>query len=228
MTATDETYAELQAAYSHFNGELFGSELPGCLITLQRRKGTFGYLSHNRFVNREGKMADEIAMNPSYFASRSIEDVLSTLVHEMTHLWQAAFGKPGRGRYHNKEWAAKMKSVGLHPSDTGEPGGKEVGDLMSHFTVDDGPFEHSARALLTEDFQLSWLDRFPEALPSQTPGSTVGADLLRIGVVEPEPAAPKSKSNRVKFQCAQCGASAWGKPSLNLVCGDCDLALVAA
>jgi hypothetical protein len=51
--------------------------------------------------------------------------VLSTLVHEQAHLWQHHFGKPGRGRYHNREWAAKMVEIGLIPSATGEPGGKQ-------------------------------------------------------------------------------------------------------
>ena len=221
ITPTHETYGELQTAYSHLNQELFAGQLPGCLITLQRRKNTFGYLSQNQFVNREGELADEIAMNPSYFASRKIEAVLATLLHEMVHLWQTKEGKPGRGRYHNKEWGTKMKSLGLHPSDTGEPGGKEVGDTVSHFIIEDGAFAISCVNLITKDFQLSWLDRFPEAMQSQEPGTIVSAELRSIGIVEPEPKEPKNKSNRTKFQCPGCSASAWGKPSLNLLCGDC-------
>jgi len=30
----------------------------------------------------------------------------------MVHDWQKEFGKPGRGRYHNREWAEKMKEIG--------------------------------------------------------------------------------------------------------------------
>ena len=41
---TKETYDRLQQAYEHFNKALFGGTLPNALITLQRRKGTFGYL----------------------------------------------------------------------------------------------------------------------------------------------------------------------------------------
>ena len=108
LKPTKETYNEMQVAYEFFNENLFCDSLPNCLITLQREKRTLGYYSPDRFVNKSQIKTDEIAMNPSYFSIRSIEETLSTLVHEMVHLWQEHFGKPGRARYHNKEWADKM------------------------------------------------------------------------------------------------------------------------
>ena len=42
MHPTREIYDELQTAYDYFNVELFGGELPPCLITLQREKRTYG------------------------------------------------------------------------------------------------------------------------------------------------------------------------------------------
>ena len=50
-------------------------------------------------------------MNPKYFGKTDVW-ILSVLVHEMAHVWQQEHGKPGRGRYHNKEWAAKMLALG--------------------------------------------------------------------------------------------------------------------
>ena len=61
------------------------------------------------------------------YTDRTNEQTLSTLVHEMTHLQQQHFGKPSRSGYHNKEWGLLMRAVGLIPSSTGEPGGKETG-----------------------------------------------------------------------------------------------------
>ena len=60
-------------------------------------------------------MTDEIALNPAHFASRPTAGTLSTLAHEMAHLWQHHFGTPSRTGYHNKEWAAKMREIGLIP-----------------------------------------------------------------------------------------------------------------
>jgi len=35
------------------------------------------------------------------------------------------------------------------------------------------------------------------------------------------------RSNRLRYSCPQCGVNAWGKPDLNLVCGDCTQTMLA-
>jgi SprT-like family len=202
-TPTLEAYGELQTAYDHYNRALFQDQLPPCLITLHRESHrVLGYFSHKRFVRlSDGRTAtDEIAMNPIHFAGRALTAVLSTLAHEMVHLWQAHLGKPSRKAYHNKEWAEKMKSIGLQPSDTGEPGGKETGQKMGHYVTLGGAFERATAELLQEGFALSWADA---AIPDKV-------------------AKPKKSGSRVKYTCPDCGANAWGKDGLHLICADCD------
>ncbi|QIL80337.1 SprT family zinc-dependent metalloprotease [Diaphorobacter sp. HDW4A] len=159
---TEQTYAELQQAYEHFNRTLFDAGLPDCLITLQREKRSMGYFSSRRFADAHGNFTDEIAMNPSYFAVVPVLETMQTLVHEMCHLWQFHFGKPGRGRYHNEEWASKMQSIGLMPSSTGQPGGARTGERMSDYALQDGRFVQSCGQLLTTSFCLTWYDRFTD------------------------------------------------------------------
>ncbi|TEQ08246.1 sprT domain-containing protein [Pseudomonas aeruginosa] len=160
---TEEAYAELQAAYDFYNDHLFASQerLPACLITYQREKRTMGYFSQARFIRRDGIKADEIAMNPDYFAVIPLVEILQTLVHEMVHLWQYHFGKPSRACYHNTEWANKMEALGLMPSDTGKPGGKRVGQSMNDYVIPGGRFDVATRELLKRGFAISWMDRFP-------------------------------------------------------------------
>ncbi len=160
LSPTDEAYSEWQMAYDHFNQALFGGILPYCLITLQREKHTMGYFSSDRFANRSGQKTDEIAINPSYFAVCGVDEALQTLVHEMCHLWQHHFGSPGRGRYHNKEWADFMENIGLMPSHTGSPGGRKTGDKIADYIVPGGPMEASIVDLKAEGFELQWMDRF--------------------------------------------------------------------
>lgn len=229
---TMQTYGELQRAYAHFNTELFGGQLPECLITLQREKQTYGYFSSKRFVHRDGvTTVDEIAINPSYFAVVPMMEVLQTIVHEMVHAWQHHFGDPGRRSYHNQEWADKMEEVGLTPSHTGQPGGKRTGEKMADYPAPGGKFLEVADALITKDFTLSWLDRFPPQPPSsgggmrspsqpRPAGSPELAPMALPEGVEMPPEAMHNRSNRVKVRCPECGSQAWGKPAIKLLCGE--------
>ncbi|MFP5476104.1 MAG: SprT-like domain-containing protein [Gammaproteobacteria bacterium] len=239
---TQETYEELQHAYSHFNRTLFDGALPACLITLQREKATCGYFSGARFASVDGAVTDEIALNPAYFAVVPLVETLQTLVHEMTHLWQSHFGQPGRGRYHNREWADKMESIGLMPSSTGQPGGSRTGDCMADYAIEGGSFLAACEALLTDSFKLTWYDRFPakehvafgaSSLAQHLPAAAGGGAApmaqmpnLATAVVTPappaegEPPVRPNKSNRLKYRCC-CGVQVWGKPGLLIQCGAC-------
>lgn len=236
FSPTTEVYSELQEAFSFFNQELFNNELPACLITLQRERKSFGYFSRRRFVRRSGQETDEIAMNPSFFAVRPITETLATLVHEMCHMWQAYKGKPGRRGYHNKQWAQIMESIGLMPTTTGQPGGKKTGESVQHYIIKDGPFDAACKKLLTTEFTFSWVDRFPPCRPAPV---AAGAEdesaeeeveseeleaLIELGIELP-PEEPANKSNRVKYRCSECSIQVWGKPNLNVLCGDCEIAL---
>ncbi|WP_306552919.1 SprT-like domain-containing protein [Acidovorax sp.] len=238
---TAETYSELQAAYDFFNLELFAGELPPCLITLQREKRSYGYFSAERFQRADGTRTDEIAMNPTYFATLPLVEILQTLCHEMVHLWQHHRGNPGRARYHNLEWADKMKSIGLMPSDTGQPGGRVVGDCMADYPMAGGPFLGACEKLMTRDFQISWHDRFPSArvvlLSQQSYGLSMDLPVALLSVAGDKAAAAlgvgheegqqgpiealrPNKSLRDKYQCA-CKTNVWGKPGLKIRCEAC-------
>ena len=46
----------------------------------------------------------------------------------MVHVCQEVYGLRRSARsYHNREWARKIKEIGLQPSHTGFPGGRETG-----------------------------------------------------------------------------------------------------
>lgn len=205
---TKETYDQFQLAYDRLNTGLFGSELPNCLITLQRRKRTFGYFSGDRFTRHDGQATDEIALNPAHFRDRPIPEILATLAHEMVHLWQHHFGKAGRGRYHNRQWAEKMKELGLQPSDTGEEGGKETGDKIHHTIIPDGRFDKVVNRLLARDFAITWMEK-----PEASAAGTVSR--------ENENGKESKSGKRVKYVCAEanCELKAWAKHEAKLVCG---------
>ncbi len=200
-------YQLLQDAFDFFNTRLFAGELPQVLLTLHRHKRAAGYFWADRFTLRGAKaqkdaIVHEIALNPECFLEAvPTEKTLSTLAHEMAHLWQEDRGrKKPRKAYHNKEWADKMEEIGLMPSNTGEKGGKRTGQRMSHYIIPGGPFARSC---------ARYLELVSEAvLINAVPKITVAATSDR-------------KKLKACFECLTCKQKAWAKPTAKLICGEC-------
>jgi hypothetical protein len=200
-TPTAQIYGALERAYRFFNEELFGNDLPPVLFTLQHKgKGTLGYYASKRFEGRKSKRStDEIALNPMHF-KRPLIEILGTIVHQLVHLWQQHHDVPSRGGYHNRRWASKMMEVGLHPSETGRPGGKTTGQRMSHYLILGGPFDRAS-------FDVVWAEAMAQKITSSKTAS-------------------HEKPGRVRWSCPNCKLKAWAKPTALLVCGECKKPLV--
>ena len=175
---TPDHYVEFYVAFTHFNHALFESGLPHCLITMSRRGR--GYFKAQAWLGR-GRVTDEISLSLGQLGAPTL-DTLAVLVHEMTHQWQAYFGAPTRSGYHNREWGARMETLGLIPSDTGRPGGKRTGQSMGHYVSDGGPFEQAAKPCEGPvgkcPSSLSWSDREPyrnSSTPARAVASMCGA-----------------------------------------------------
>jgi ribosomal protein S27AE len=193
---TLKEYQGFQRAYDFFNRELFAGSLPQVLVTLQRHANTRGYFSPERFKGRiDRQTVHELALNPDNFTGRTDAMILSTLTHEMCHVWQETYGEPSRRGYHNRQWAEKMREVGLQPSNTGEPGGMETGQSMTHYILPEGRYAKAYAKLAATGFKLHW-----QSIPA-------------VGRAK--------KSSKTKFTCPDCGQNAWAKPGARLICGEC-------
>lgn len=105
------------------------------LVTLQRHAKARGYFSPERFTGRiEDAAAHELAMNPDSFTGHTDESILSTLAHEMAHVWQQSHGTPPRRSYHDRQWAAKMKEIGaaVHDRRTRRQGNRPERYALHH------------------------------------------------------------------------------------------------
>jgi hypothetical protein len=195
---TPAHYRAFQEAYDFFNAELFGGTLPHVLVTLQRHAKSRGYFAPERFTGRIDKTAvHELAMNPDTFTGRTDEEILSTLAHEMAHVWQQTHGQPPRSGYHDRQWAAKMKEIGLQPSTTGGPDGQETGQRVTHYILPTGRYAKAYAKLKARGLQLHWQSA-PEAKHAKA-----------------------KKASKTKFTCPECGQNAWAKPDALLICGSC-------
>jgi predicted SprT family Zn-dependent metalloprotease len=192
-------YSGFQTAFDFFNAKLFKNTLPHVLVTLQRHAKARGYFAPERFAERGGKQrVHEIALNPDTFCDESDERILSTLAHEMAHLWQQVHGTPPRRCYHDREWAAKMKEVGLQPTENGEPGGKETGQRVTHYVIKGGPYQRAFNELARKGLKLHW--ESPAGMAAETKAK---------------------KESKTKYTCPACEQNAWAKPDAVLICGNC-------
>ena len=194
---TPVEYSGLQAAYDYFNEALFDGALPDVFITYQRKARSLGYFSADRFNGRLDKTGrHELALNPDGFIGHSYKQITSTLVHEQAHVWQHANGSAPKRGYHDRQWAAKMKEIGLQPSSTGMPGGRETGQHMDHYIIPGGAFEGVYDKLAASGWKLN--------LESAH-----------------RPGEQKGPSSKTKFTCPECGQNVWGKPDTRVDCHDC-------
>ena len=138
----------------------------------------------------------ELALNPDSFTGRTDELILSTLAHEMAHVWQQTHGKPPRKSYHDRQWAGKMREIGLQPCSTGEEGGKETGQSVTHYIIPVAAMRRHMRNWLLQVF------------------SSIGNPYRQASKGE-------QKSSKTKFTCPDCGQNAWAKPGALLICGEC-------
>jgi hypothetical protein len=204
VNPTTELWTALAKSFDFFNEELFGSELDASKVMLNasRRSRAAGFYRPRSWTgegNRKEGGIDEISINPDHMGHKTPRRILSTLVHEMAHMWQEHFGKPSKKGYHNKEWANKMEEVGLMPSDTWGPGGKKTGPKVSHYVIEGGVFDEAFKKM-PKELQLPF----------------VGLNIK----------GPKKKVGYHKFVCVEenCRQVVRAKESAKIACVPCSLA----
>jgi hypothetical protein len=97
----------------------------------------------------------------------------------------------------HRQWAAKMKEIGLQAGDTGHVGGKETGQSVSHYIIHGAPYAKAYAKLQAKGLQLHW----------QSPPAGQQAKV--------------KKASKTKFTCPDCEQNAWAKPDALLGCYAC-------
>jgi predicted SprT family Zn-dependent metalloprotease len=224
---TTSQFQTLDDLYAFYNVKMFDAALPECIINLSRRPNSYGFFASNLWAavdadaSPEEETVHEISLNPDYLLRPSI-NWHQTLVHEMTHLWQHEFGNPSRTAYHNKQWANKMETLGLMPSNTGAPDGARTGQSMTQYIITGGLFETVFNSLDPEELELLRLKFLPVAslaeYDKKKPNDPDGADGDDDGSGT---STTKSKSGtRIKYTC-DCGNNVWARSELLILCFVC-------
>jgi len=199
-TPTTEQASALALAFDYLNERLFQGAIPRPMISFRRdpKIKGGGCFAPSRWV-QDGEVVAELTINALDMAASNVTGVFAIMAHEMTHAWQHANGKPSRDGYHNKEWLSKAREIGLETH--GDP------YALTTSLAEDGALL-DALAEMPEDAIYPW----ESMLQAQ----------------EDEKDKSSARGRRSKFTCPSCGAAAWGKPTLRLVCGDCMLLMEPA
>src|SRR5262249_25531101 len=89
-----------------------------------------------------------------------------------------------------------------HPSDTGEPGGRETGQKMSHYIEEGGAFEAVCAAYLAKNPTILYHDR-----------------------VRDQAARKKKNESKTPPICPSCERTAWSAKDFDLICKACGVDL---
>jgi predicted SprT family Zn-dependent metalloprotease len=196
----------LSNAYTFFNEELFkptfGVLLNPVIITLSHKASARGYYWHNIFkdTSQDLRLPELSITYNSLF--NTTEVILSTLAHEMTHVYEYQVETYSKtAGYHNVIWAGYMVAIGLKPYSIYNEA-KMTGTKVSHTIIPNGPFQQRALEFINEhgDFPLAQNIEFEVQTIKVKQRSYAVCDCgMKFSV-------PKNTIDNVDFVCKTCNS----------------------
>lgn len=197
------TIGELHKAFYYLNRDLFGGKLSEPTIVVQsrgNRKLTLGWCSVNKIWKSESLQIEKYEINIVAEAiNRGLLPVMSTLLHEMVHLYNLENNIKDTSRnytYHNKNFKAMAEKFGL-----------EV--------------EH-------ED-KVGWaVTRLTQSTVKLIYSYGINEDAFAMGRLEAseDEEKLKKKGNVRKYYCPNCGISVRATKEVFIGCMDCKVVMV--
>lgn len=195
---TSRTAGFLEKMFRELNTDLFDGKLDMPIITIQNTPRAYGHVTiYKEWSNRHGEKQHELNIGAGTL-NRPIEYLVSTMVHEMVHLWNIQEGIQDTSRggtYHNKKFKEAAESRMLHIDH----------DPTIGFSIT-SPTDELIDYIINKGWEEISMNRDGLGFSSGTAG-TAGR-------------TPKPSSTR-KYQCPKCGNSVRATKSLNIICGDC-------
>ncbi len=197
--------AFLENSFQILNKVYFDSALPSVIITIQSCKKAYGYITTRKIWKRATEQYYEINITAEYLA-RPIEEVLSTLLHEMVHLYCMVNNindTSKNGTYHNKRFKEEA----------------EKRDLKIEYVNYYGYTKTSPTEKLIEVIHEYGLNQSIEYYRQSESFISTGNDDDK-GTGE-DGISVKRKSSTRKYICPSCKVSVRATKNLYIICGTC-------
>lgn len=207
-TKTSRIAGIIEKIFRDLNAEFFGGELEEPIFTFSATKGAYGHITINRTWIVKTEDRREININPEYL-QRPIEEVIGTLIHELTHLYcmQKGIKDTSNGcTYHNQKFKANAEKDGLivvtkpdHMQYIGYSH-TEPTEKLIQWIIDHGYTDFMTSKQTAPGIGGIWI------------GGGNGGTIT--------PITPKTSSTR-KYICPKCGNSFRATKDINVLCMDC-------
>lgn len=205
--------AYLEKIYNTLNLDFFSGELEVPVITIQSNVRAYGHVTVDKVWKDSEINRYELNLGAEYL-NRPIKNVVSTLLHEMTHIYNLMHNiqdTSRAGKYHNKRFKEKAESVGL---------------LISHHERYGWTITNPSEELIVyiqehkwEDIPLFRSSGMPDL--AAPPPSSDSDDPENTGEPQSGQKIKKPSSTR-KYICPACGQSIRATKVVNIICGDCN------
>ena len=209
LTSYNRVAGYLNKIFDLLNEEFFENELSRPTITIQSTPRAYGHFSlrEDTWVSKLGG-THEINIGAGTL-SRPIEEVVSTLLHEMVHYYNYERGIQDCSRgntYHNRKFREEAERRGLNVEHSDKYGWSHTSpsDLLLDFVL-----ENDLSDILINRNEFSGFQMGGTGTHSGTPIT---------------PTAKKSSSR--KYICPCCGTSIRATKKVNIGCLDCGVPMI--
>lgn len=209
MTSYNRVAGYLNKIFDLLNEEFFESALSRPTITIQSTPRAYGHFSlrEDTWISKLGG-THEINIGAGTLA-RPIEEVVSTLLHEMVHYWNYERGVQDCSRgntYHNRRFKEAAEARGLMVEHSDKYG-------WSHTSPADALLEF----VIENDLTDILINR------NEFHGFQISGTGTHSGTATPT--TPKKSSSR-KYICPCCGMSVRATKVVNIGCLDCGVRMI--
>jgi hypothetical protein len=210
ITKTSRLAGQLEKLFRMLNEDMFGGQLEQPIITIQSTPRAYGHYSVFPIWTVNGEeLRHEINIGAGSLANRPIEEVVSTLLHEMVHYYDDCVlhvqDCSGSSRaYHNKRFKETAESVGLIVTKSERYGWAHTApsDSLIEWILD-----HEIEEIRSNRNESSGIK-----IGGGNNAASGGTGAIPVGT---------SKPHNFRFECPCCHAIARSGKPLRLICADC-------
>lgn len=229
MTSLERLNDELNRLFNLFNTKFYGGQLRKPVIAVQtnggrgRQRLSMGWCTCDK-IWKDHSTNDyyyEITICSEYLY-RSVEEICSTLLHEMVHLYcnEQGIKDTSRGNtYHNKRFKELAESHGLTVSYDERIGWSctRLSEAAASFVEENA--DKSVFVITRERHSPPQAPITPTNAPEGEGGETDKGEPENgtQGTTEP----PKTKQSLRKYVCPKCGCIIRASREVNVICGEC-------